>query len=417
MKDQNKNTLKPKLRFPEFVGQSLQKLQLRDVTAESTVRNGETLPVGSVMGVTKTEGIVPMQERLIASDIARYKLVRKDWFAYNPMRLNIGSIARWKRDNDILVSPDYVVFKCLKDSDLGIDPAYLDHFRQTAAWENFVTEGGNGGVRVRIYYEDIARLHLALPSPAEQRKIAECLASLDELLAVEGRKLEALRAHKKGLMQQLFPREGESRPRLRFPEFRDAGEWEATPLGKIADIKLGKMLSAGKHTTGRLLPYLNNIAVRWNEVDTSKLPQMYFDDDELERFGLKAGDVVVCEGGEPGRSAVWDGRMPDIKFQKAIHRVRFNVPFVPHLLVSYLEAIAGTERFEMLFTGGGIKHLTLETFAELTIPLIPFAEQQRIAACLSSLDALITAASRRLDGLRAHKKGLLQQLFPSPEEV
>jgi len=206
-------------------------------------------------------------------------------------------------------------------------------------------------------------------------------------------------------------------PKLRFPEFRSEPEWEEAPLGRIADIKLGKMLSGEKHTTGRLLPYLNNIAVRWNEVDTSNLPQMYFEDDELERFGLKAGDVVVCEGGEPGRSAVWDGRLPDLKFQKAIHRVRFNAPFVPHLLVSYLEAIAGTDRFEALFTGGGIKHLTRETFAELAIPLIPFAEQKKIAECLTSLGDLIAAEGRKLEALRRHKQGLMQQLFPQPGEA
>lgn len=188
-------------------------------------------------------------------------------------------------------------------------------------------------------------------------------------------------------------------------------------MGVIAEIKLGKMLDKQKHTSGHLLPYLNNLAVRWNEVNTSDLPKMYFNDRELSRFGLRAGDVVVCEGGEPGRAAVWDGRLPDLKFQKAIHRVRFNVPFEPKLLVLYLENLAGTTKFEMLFTGGGIKHLTRETFALLEVPLIPFAEQQRIASCLTSLDSLITAEIQKLEALRAHKKGLMQQLFPSAEEV
>lgn len=176
------------------------------------------------MGVTKAEGIVPMEERLIASDIARYKVVQKDWFAYNPMRLNIGSIARWQGDSDILVSPDYVVFQCSKGLGSEIAPAYLDHFRQSGAWEKFVTEGGDGSVRVRIYYKDLARLQVTLPSLAEQKKIADCLTSLDEVIAAQGRKVEALKAHKRGLMQQLFPREGETRPRLRFPEFREAPE-------------------------------------------------------------------------------------------------------------------------------------------------------------------------------------------------
>jgi len=186
-------------------------------------------------------------------------------------------------------------------------------------------------------------------------------------------------------------------------------------LGELAEIKLGKMLDSQKHTTGRLLPYLNNASVRWNNVITSNLPQMYFDDDELERFGLRTGDIVVCEGGEPGRAAVWDGRLPDLKFQKAIHRVRFNVPFEPRMLVLYLEAIAGTTQFEMLFTGGGIKHLTRETFAQLMIPYVSHAEQKRIVSCFSSLDNMIFAQTQKFEALKTHRQGLMQQLFPTLE--
>lgn len=201
-------------------------------------------------------------------------------------------------------------------------------------------------------------------------------------------------------------------PKLRFPQFKGMPGWQQISLREVAEVKLGKMLDGKKHTTGRLLPYLNNISVRWNEVDTSNLPEMYFNEDELERFGLRSGDVVVCEGGEPGRSAVWDGRIPDLKFQKAIHRVRFNVPFDPRLLVMYLEAVAGTTQFEALFTGGGIKHLTGEAFSQLKISLIPQAEQQKVVACLGSLNELIAAECQRLDALKTHKQGLMQRLFP-----
>ncbi|MDP9222956.1 MAG: restriction endonuclease subunit S, partial [Actinomycetota bacterium] len=315
------------------------------------------------------------------------------------------------------------IFTCFRPQPDEVDPAYLEYLfagNLHGRWlKNFITVGARAHGSLNVNDADLLSLPVPLPageeSADEQRKIAACLTSLDNWIAAEARELEALRAHKKGLMQQLLPREGETRPRLRFPEFREAREWEIAPLGEIAEIKLGKMLDGMKHRTGRILPYLNNLAVRWNEVDTSNLPHMYFDDDELDRFGLKANDVVVCEGGEPGRAAVWDGHLPELKFQKAIHRVRFNVPFEPHLLVAYLEAMAGTPEFERLFTGGGIKHLTRETFALLPIPMMSFVEQQRIASCLSSLDALIAAQSRKLDGLWIHKKGLMQQLFPPPK--
>jgi type I restriction enzyme S subunit len=198
-------------------------------------------------------------------------------------------------------------------------------------------------------------------------------------------------------------------PELRFPGFE--GAWGVAALGQIADIKLGKMLDKEKQTSGHLLPYLNNISLRWNEVDTSNLPRMYFRDNELDRFGLRSGDVVVCEGGEPGRSALWDGRLPDLKFQKAIHRVRFNVPFEQRLLVLYLEKIAGTTKFEMLFTGGGIKHLTRETFSLLQIPMITLPEQRKIANFLTAVDGRIGQLSQKKALLEDYKKGVMQQLF------
>src|SRR6266581_955289 len=104
-------------------------------------------------------------------------------------------------------------------------------------------------------------------------------------------------------------------------------QWPTVHLGQIADVKLGKMLDKAKHRSGRPLPYLRNINVRWGSVNTSDLLEMNFEDDELDRFGLRKGDVLVCEGGEPGRAAVWNGSIPNIKYQKAIHRIRFRQPY------------------------------------------------------------------------------------------
>ncbi|MFP4382217.1 MAG: restriction endonuclease subunit S [Candidatus Sumerlaeia bacterium] len=94
------------------------------------------------------------------------------------MRLNIGSIARWPGDEPVLVSPDYIVFCCSNDSDQKIDPNYLDHFRYSDQWDRFVTLSGDGSVRVRIYFRDLATLRLSIPSLSEQQKIAACLSSL-----------------------------------------------------------------------------------------------------------------------------------------------------------------------------------------------------------------------------------------------
>src|SRR4051812_45957459 len=98
-------------------------------------------------------------------------------------------------------------------------------------------------------------------------------------------------------------------------------DWPKVRLGEVAEQCLGKMLDAKKNR-GKLLPYLRNPNVRWLEVDTSDLQLMPFEDHEHQRFGLLPGDIVVCEGGEAGRAAIWDGRISDVRFQKAIHRIR-----------------------------------------------------------------------------------------------
>lgn len=166
-------------------------------------------------------------------------------------------------------------------------------------------------------------------------------------------------------------------------------DWPVLELGEIADVQLGKMLDQAKHTSGRLLSYARNVSVRWGSIDTHDLPQMYFEDDELERFGLRQGDVLVCEGGEPGRAAVWGGSIPDLKYQKALHRVRFKVPYEPTLLVFFLQGMAGTDQFRGWLSGTTIKHLTLDSFKKLRVPLPPLDKQQAIVAEIEAEQALV----------------------------
>ena len=407
----------PKLRFPEFLDAAeWNKTKLADILTEHKLKNNGKCEVHSV---SVHKGIINQIEHLgrsfAASDTSNYNIVRPNDIVYTRSPTGdfpFGIIKQNHNGYNVIVSPLYGVFTPDNRNIGYIIEAYFESHVRTNNYLSPITQKGAKNT-IQISNETFLSKGFYLPDDElEQQKIAECLSSLDELITVHTQKLDKLKEHKKGLMQQLFPAEGEMVPKLRFPEFRDAGKWGKVALGEIADIKLGKMLDSKKHTTGNLLPYLNNLSVRWNHVNTSNLPKMYFDDDERVRFGLRAGDVVVCEGGEPGRSAVWDGRLPDIKFQKAIHRVRFNIPFEPHLLVFYLESIAGTPLFEMLFTGGGIKHLTQETFSQLNIPLISHSEQQKITHCLLSFSEQITKQTQKIEVLKAHKKGLMQQLFP-----
>lgn len=184
------------------------------------------------------------------------------------------------------------------------------------------------------------------------------------------------------------------------------------PLGQIAAVKLGKMLDRSKHKTGRELRYLRNINVRWGSIETSDLLEMFFKDAaEEEKYSVRPGDVLVCEGGEPGRAAVWAGGETELKYQKALHRVRFNEPYEPKLLVYFLEWMASTGRLEEFFTGSTIKHFTRESFIGLPVPNPPLPEQRRIVARIeelfSRLDAGVAALRHAKAQLQRYRQSVL----------
>ncbi len=163
--------------------------------------------------------------------------------------------------------------------------------------------------------------------------------------------------------------------------------WAWANVGTVADSRLGKMLDKAKNK-GTPRRYLRNINVRWFDFDLSDLLEMRFEDSELPEFALRFGDVMICEGGEPGRAAVWDARETDIYFQKAIHRVRF-VDFVDsEFFVKALRASADDGRLAEYFTGTGIKHFTGKGLAAYLFPLPPLAEQHRIVAKVDELMAV-----------------------------
>ena len=163
--------------------------------------------------------------------------------------------------------------------------------------------------------------------------------------------------------------------------------WAWVEVGSVAESRLGKMLDNSKNT-GRPQRYLRNINVRWFDFDLSDVRQMRFEDHELPEFALHMGDVMICEGGEPGRAAVWDDREDHIYFQKAIHRVRFLDIVDGRYFVNALRASADDGRLAEYFTGATIKHFTGTALKAYVFPLPPLVEQRRIVTKIDELMAL-----------------------------
>jgi type I restriction enzyme S subunit len=177
------------------------KVQLGELAENRSDQNKGKLGTELLYGVTKADGVVPMRDHVKGESFHRCKLLEHDWFAYNPMRINIGSIARWQGNKTVMVSGDYVVFRCFEDR---LSPAYLDQLRQSWMWQSFVTQGGNGSVRIRIYFSDLAEFTFPCPPLAEQQKIAAILDTADQELTLLRTRRQTLDQQKRGLMQRLL---------------------------------------------------------------------------------------------------------------------------------------------------------------------------------------------------------------------
>lgn len=187
--------------------------------------------------------------------------------------------------------------------------------------------------------------------------------------------------------------------RNRQAPFQVPGSWTWARVGDVADCRLGKMLDKAKNR-GTPQRYLRNVNVRWFDFDLSDVLEMRFEDAELDEFSLRQGDVLICEGGEPGRAAVWDEREADIYFQKAVHRVRLSSAVDSHFFVNVLRQSADSGTLDAYFTGVGIKHFTGKGLASFVFPLPSVAEQHRIVAKVDELMALCD----RLDATRAERE-------------
>ena len=236
MKQKGKRTLRPKLRFPEFRDQpGWEEKNLSEITS--------AIFDGTHQTPTYTEAGIPFYsvENLISGNANKFisredydlatrnnKPEKGDILLTRIGKIGFSQVVTWGHEFSV-----YVTLAVIKRSS-QFNSYYLHCLMQTYFYQSELrSKSLSNAVPPKINMDSLRETKVFLPMPAEQQKIAECLSSLDGLIDAEGRKLEALKAHKKGLMQQLFPQPGQTQPRLRFPEFRDKGEWVANKLSEI----------------------------------------------------------------------------------------------------------------------------------------------------------------------------------------
>ena len=423
----DKKTFVPKLRFPEFRGAGEWKsIPLSSLAIRAKQKNRDE-KIDRVLTNSAEFGVLDQRD-FFEKDIATrgklegYVVVKEGSYVYNPRISStapVGPISKNKIGTGVM-SPLYTAFKFKDDRN-----DFYEHFFKTTGWHRYMRQASSTGARhdrMAISSDGFMAMPLPAPSPAEQQKIAGCLSSVDELIAAQARKVDALKTHKKGLMQQLFPREGETQPRLRFPEFQNAGEWEVKALGQIFPITSSKRVHEADWTPTGVPFYRAREIVALNK--RQPIQPLFISEELYAAHGEQTGEIrdghlLVTGVGSIGLpylvragdrfyfkdgNIIWLKNDGNVMSGEFLHRL-YETDFVQ----KQLNAMADV---------GTVATYTIDN-AKRTLAAFPKDkdEQKRIALFLSSLDAQVTAEVQKLAALKTHKKALMQQLFPFPEAV
>ena len=227
-----------------------------------------------------------------------------------------------------------------------------------------------------------------------------------------GELLSRIQAEKEQLIKDKKIKKQKALPPISDEEkpFELPDGWVWCRLGDISINSLGKMLDAQKNK-GELKPYLRNLNIQWYRVNVGDLNMMPFEPHETDKYSVKCGDILICEGGYPGQAAIWT-RDEQIMFQKALHRVRFILQCFPSKLFVHLLWLWDSNReIRKHFTGSGIQHLTGKSLNKILIPLPPLPEQKAIVTKVDKLLALCDQIETQITASQTHAKQLMQAVL------
>ncbi len=402
----------PKLRFPDFrEDDEWQVKQLNELLFEPKKRN-RNLELGpaDVLSVSGEHGCVNQIELMgrsyAGASVKDYHVAEHGDVVYtkSPLKKNPFGIIKENKGKRGIVSTLYAVYRPFADC----SGTYLDHFfsgdyNLNAYLQPLVKKGAKNDMKVNN--TDVLKGNICVPKLPEQQKIADCLSSVDELIATQARKVAALKTHKKGLMQQLFPREGETQPRLRFPEFQNTRAWNVKRLASEVQLISGIHLSPEQYSTTGEVPYFTGPSDFTNDIESvTKWTK------RSANIAAPNDTLITVKGSGVGE--VWHSTLQAVALGRQLMAVRVkqgSSQFIYQLLLTK------KTRFEDLGSGNLIPGLSRTDILDMEAHFPSPAEQQRIASCLGSIDTLITAATKELDAIKNHKKGLMLQLFPSAE--
>ena len=427
MRMSKKKEIVPELRFPEYIGNKLKITKLGKISSIVKEKAGENKY--TLMSVTSGVGLIPQTEKFgreIAGDSYKnYIVIRKYDFAYNKSatkQFPEGYISMLG-EYDIAAVPNSI-FTCFRITGNESYPPFFDylwHNNYHGHWlRKYIEVGARAHGALSVDTKHLWSMPLALPDFKEQQKIADCLSSIDELIDAESRKLKVLEKYKKGLMQKLFPAEGKTLPEWRFPEFQGCGEWKLQKLKLICDFQEGYAFSSNDFVANDTdSNYIQVVRITDINNKNSNTDKVFVNMDlirrnDLYKYLISKNDLILSLTGAAGFNFfIWNTNIAVLNQRtlKLIPKDEKN-----HAIKFLIEPLIHKE-INMHGTGQN-NNLSKEVLKNVEIVLpTSFKEQQKIADCLSEVDTIITEQSNKVEQLKAHKKGLMQGLFPSLEEA
>jgi type I restriction enzyme, S subunit len=397
-----------KLRFSTF-DDSLTESTLSMHLKQKSIRNKD-LDVSEVLSVSNQFGFISQKDqfndREIASkDQTNYKLVLKDEYAYNPARINVGSIARLKDYNVGIISPMYVVFEVKK----SLSKKYFDYFIKSKSFSDQMKTRLVGSVRQTLDFKSISSIKINLPSIKEQEKIGGFLSAFDKLIEKQQEKIGLLKELKKGYLQKMFPKNDSNVPEIRFKGFTDT--WEQCELSELANFGKGSGYSKGDLIdSGSPIILYGRLYTKYettiSDVDTFV----------VQKSGSvisKGGEVIVPASGETAEDIAIASvvEKPGILLGGDLNVIYPNEKIDPTFLA--ISITYGKPHIDMATRAQGksVVHLHNSDLRKVMLDFPKREEQLRISQYIKSIDNLITLNQRKLDQLENLKKGYMQRLF------
>lgn len=419
-KQNQKHELKPRLRFPEFRNAGeWQNKKLGDVLVEVMrpieVKDDDKY---SLVIVKRRYGGVVSRGTLKGKEIkvkSQFILQKDDFLISNRQIVHCACGIVPNEFEGAIVSNEYSILRAKP----GLDITFLDYFTQQPPVSQSFLGCSSGIVIEKMLFKlnEWLKREFCFPVLKEQQRIADCLTSIDEVITAETRKLDGLKAYKQGLLQRLFPAEGEPAPRLRLPEFRDAVEWCRDSLGKIFETSSGgtPSRSTKEYWNGRL-PWITTSLVDFKVITEA---EEFISERGLEASSAKMfpkGTILVAMYGQ-GKTR---GKVAMLGIEAATNQACAAILPRDGIDPSFVFLNLANRYDEMreLSNSGGQENLSQALIREL-----PFsfpkdtAEQKGIIDCLTPLTELISAQEQKVATQAALKKGLMQQLFPTIDEA